>query len=183
MKHIQIYILIFLLLIVSQVKAQFKSAELYVSGLTCSMCSFATEKSLRTLDFIADVKPDLNKNLFVLTFKADKPVSIDQIQAKVKSAGFSVHQLVAVFNFNNVKIKDGFHYTYNGEMYEFMKVSSKTLNGDTKLTILDKGFVADDQYKKLSKDASHKCYQSGHTESCCPVSSTGVRQRVYHVTI
>jgi len=181
MKILKIFILSLLLLTGSQAKAQFKSAELYVSGLTCSMCSFATEKSLRTLDFIDDVKPDLNHNSFMLTFKPGKNVSIDMIQAKVKSAGFSVYQLVTVFNFNHVKVSDGFHFSYNGDLYHFMNVNDKTLEGDVKLTFLDKGLVPTDKYKKIAKETTYKCYNSGHVEICCTGKSG--KQRVYHVTI
>ena len=61
MKTLKIFILL-LVTTISAAKAQFTKAELQVSGLTCSMCSKATEKSLRTLDFIGDIKADLNRN-------------------------------------------------------------------------------------------------------------------------
>jgi len=48
---------------------QISSAELQVNGLTCSMCSQATEKSLKTLGFVEDITPDLNTNTFMIRFK------------------------------------------------------------------------------------------------------------------
>jgi len=174
MKTIKYYIfLIIIFLGASQAKAQFKSAELSVSGLTCSMCSFATEKALRTLDFIEDVKPDLNTNVFALTFKSGSKVSIDQIQAKVKGAGFSVFKLVTVFNFDNVNVKNGYDFSYNGESYHFMNVPDKTLKGDVRITFLDKGFVADTDYQKMLKEAQYKGL----------ANIKAGNQRVYHVTI
>ncbi|HJP63989.1 MAG TPA: hypothetical protein VJ844_11120, partial [Mucilaginibacter sp.] len=61
MKTLKIF-LVLILFSATAAKAQFTKAELQVSGLTCSMCSKATEKSLRTLGFIDDIKADLNRN-------------------------------------------------------------------------------------------------------------------------
>jgi copper chaperone CopZ len=85
MKTLKIFIAI-LAISISAAKAQFIKAELQVSGLTCSMCSKATEKSLRTLPFISDIKPDLNRNMFTITFKANTPVDLEQMSKKVQSA-------------------------------------------------------------------------------------------------
>jgi len=60
MKTLKIFLII-LITSITAAKAQFTKAELQVSGLTCSMCSKATEKSLRTLGFIGDIKADLNR--------------------------------------------------------------------------------------------------------------------------
>ncbi len=101
-------ILVFLMLFaINKVSAQQISAvEMQVTGLTCSMCSQATEKSLRTLSYVSNVNPDLNKNLFVLTFKKEGAVNLDQLQKKVKDAGFSVGNLVATINFNQAKVDE-----------------------------------------------------------------------------
>jgi len=53
--------------------------EMQVTGLTCSMCSQATEKSLRSLPVVAQVTPDLNKNVFLVTFRQNL-MKIIQIQ-------------------------------------------------------------------------------------------------------
>lgn len=104
MNTIKNLILFSIVLIAGKASAQqITTAELQVTGLTCSMCSQATEKSLRTLDFVEAIEPDLNKNLFAITFKKDKAVNIDQIRKKVEAAGFSVGNLTAVFNFNNTR--------------------------------------------------------------------------------
>src|ERR1700761_4165474 len=105
MKTLKIFIIL-LITTISAAKAQFTKAELQVSGLTCSLCAKATEKSLRTLNFIGDVKPDLNRNIFILTFKSGVPVNLDQISKKVQSAGFFVNNLKATFDFDNTKIEN-----------------------------------------------------------------------------
>ena len=174
MKTFKIYLILTLLLSAAQVKAQFKSIDVNVSGLTCSMCSFATEKALRTLDFVQNVQPDLNTNLFVITFKPGKTVSIDMIKDKVKSAGFSVYKLEAVFSFNNLKISNNYLFSYEGNQYEFLNVGDKTLNGDVKMAFIDKDFVPEDQYKKMLKDSKYKDLAANDK-----IGS----EKIYHVTL
>jgi copper chaperone CopZ len=92
MKTLKIYIILFIAT-VTAAKAQFTKAELQVSGLTCSLCARTTEKSLKALPFVSEIKPDLMHNIYVITFKSDVPVSFEEISKKVKSAGFSVNYL------------------------------------------------------------------------------------------
>lgn len=158
---------------ISAAKAQFVKADLQVSGLTCSMCSKATEKSLRTLPFISDIKPDLNRNLFVITFKKDVPVNLEAISKKVQNAGFSVNKLTASFNFDNLKINNNYHFNYAGNTYHFLNVKDETLNGLTPVTIIDKDFVPASTYKKYAAETTFSCYKSGMMDG----------QKVYHVTI
>ncbi|MGI4727408.1 MAG: heavy-metal-associated domain-containing protein [Janthinobacterium lividum] len=158
---------------ISSAKAQFVKADLQVSGLTCSMCSKATEKSLRTLPFISDVKPDLNRNLFVITFKKDVPVNLEAISKKVQDAGFSVNKLTAAFNFDNLKINNDFHFNYAGNTYHFLNVKDETLNGLTPVVLVDKDFVPISTYKKYAAQTTFSCYKSGMMGS----------QKVYHLTI
>ena len=72
-----------LILLFNHSSAQFIRAELEVSGLTCSMCSLSTQKSLNTLGFIQKINPDLNKNIFYIDFKSGQAVSLDAIKQKV----------------------------------------------------------------------------------------------------
>lgn len=174
MKTFKILIAFIAFFIVSSAaKAQFVKADLQVSGLTCSMCQLATQKALKTLDFVSDIKPDLNRNVYVLTFRKDKTVSLDQIRKKVKDAGFSVSKLVATFNFNDVKISNDFHYKFGNDLYHFMNVPSKTLDGNVQVTVLDKDFIPAKDYKKYAADSKYACYKSGVMGS----------SRVYHITI
>src|ERR1700712_5345353 len=148
MKTLKIFIVL-LITTISAAKAQFTKAELQVSGLTCSMCSKATEKSLRTLNFIGDIKADLNRNVFVIAFKKDMPVSLDQISKKVQGAGFFVNNLKATFNFDNVKVSNN-AFNYAGDTYRLVNGSDKALTGAVPLTIVDKGFAPASVYKKFS---------------------------------
>lgn len=148
MKFLKIVILLFIAA-PGIARAQFTKAELQVSGLTCSMCSKATEKALRTLSFISDVKPDLNRNLFVISFKASGPVSLEQISKKVENAGFSVNNLKATFNFTGVKL-NGNSFSYSGDTYMLVNGAGKTINGVATVTVVDKGFAPASVYKKYA---------------------------------
>ena len=165
MKTLKIFIA-FLALSTSVAHAQFTKAELQVSGLTCSMCSKATEKSLRTLDFISDIKVDLNRNLFLISFKKDAQVNFDQISKKVQSAGFFVNNLKATFNFANTKIDDNW-FSYAGDNYRVVAPTNKELTGPAAITIVDKGFAPAAVYKKYSTS----------------VADNAKPGRVYHVVI
>jgi copper chaperone CopZ len=148
MKTLKIFIAL-LFISISAAKAQFTRAELQVSGLTCSMCSKATEKSLRTLTFISDIKVDLNRNVFMITFRKDFPVNLEQISSKVQNAGFFVNYLKATFNFDHVKVTDN-TFVYSGDTYRVVNGSDKPLSGEISLTVVDKGFAPSAVYKKYS---------------------------------
>ena len=79
---------------VSTQVAEIKKVTLVASGLTCSMCSKAIFKALSKLDFVEDVKVDIEKSMYILAFKSGKKVEIDQIKSAVTDAGFSVQSLV-----------------------------------------------------------------------------------------
>src|SRR5579862_2666819 len=132
MKALKIFIIL-LVLATGIAKAQFTNAELQVSGLTCALCAKATEKSLKTLPFISDIKPDLMRNIFVLTFKSGEPVNFDQISKKVQEAGFFVNSFKAVFNFDNVKVADN-RFSYGGDTYQVMNNTDKSLTGPVAIT-------------------------------------------------
>src|ERR1700753_2006891 len=165
MKTLKIFIIL-LITTISAAKAQFTKAELQVSGLTCSMCSKATEKSLRTLNFIGDIKAVLNRNVFIITFKKDMRVNLDQISKKVQGAGFFVNNLKATFNFDNVKVNNS-AFSYGGDTYRLVNDAGKPLSGLVPVTLVDKGFAPASVNKKFSSQLADN-------------SGTG---RVYHIAI
>ena len=166
MKTLKIF-LILLLLTTAIAKAQFTKAELQVSGLTCALCAKATEKSLKTLPFIGDIKTDLLHNIYILTFKSGTPVNFDQISKSVHDAGFFVNSLKATFNFDNVKVADNY-FSYGGDTYQVMNPADKPLNGPVAVTIVDKGFAPKSVSKKYLGQVADAANKSG---------------RLYHVAI
>ncbi|MEH3115380.1 heavy-metal-associated domain-containing protein [Pedobacter terrae] len=177
MKAVKIFSIIMLFFAVNVSAQKISSADLQVTGLTCSMCSNATQKSLETLNFITSVKPDLNKNSFVLTFKKDANINLDLVRKKVQDAGFSVGGLTANFNFNDVKVDDKGQAVVDGNVYRFVNAKSKTLNGTVKASIVDKDFISGSAFKKQAANANSDAYASG----------TGVvngkKTRIYHLIL
>jgi copper chaperone CopZ len=151
MKTIKIFIAL-LVISISAAKAQFVKADLQVSGLTCSMCSKATEKSLRTLPFISDIKPDLNRNLFTITFKPNSPVSLEQMSKKVQGAGFSINQLTATLDFDKLKLSNN-SFNHAGDTFQLLNASNKNLDGLVPVTVANKGFAPAAVVKKYSTTA------------------------------
>ncbi len=153
------------------------SVEMQVSGLTCSMCTQATETSLRTLDFIAEIKPDLNKNQFDITFVKGKKVNIDLLRTKVEDAGFSVGGLSANFVFDGTVVDEKGQAITNENVYRFTNVKNKTLNGPVKATIIDKNFLSASAFKKKVNQVKSDAYVTGSA------TVNGKKTRVYHLTI
>lgn len=165
MKTLKIFI--FLLVLTTGVaNAQFTKAELQVSGLTCALCAKATEKSLKTLPFITGIKPDLMRNIFVLTFRNGDAVNFDQISKKVQDAGFFVNSLKVTIDFNHTKI-EGDRFIYGGDTFQLMNSPEKPLNGPVAVTIVDKGFAP----KSVSKKYLGQ------------IADVSAKSRVYHVAI
>ena len=168
---------IFLLLASTASAQQITAIDLQVTGLTCSMCSKATEKSLRTLDFIADVKPDLNKNLFVLSFKKGPSVNLDLIKKKVEDAGFSIGNLVATFDFKQLTVDEKGLATSGNVAYKFLNTKSKVINGPVKAAVLDKNFTSQANFKKNVAKFNTPTYASGKGVV------NGKNTRIYHLSI
>lgn len=178
MNTIKNLIILSIVLFAGKVSAQqISSVELQVTGLTCSMCSQATDESLKTLDFIESIEPDLNKNIFLLTFKKDKVVDFDQIKDKVEDAGFSVGNLDAVFNFENTKVDDKGMAVAGANVYQFLNAKDKTLNGPVKATVVDKKFMSGSTFKKKAAQIKLESLASGTG------MVNGKMTRIYHLSI
>lgn len=178
MNTIKSLIILAIFLFAGKVSAQqISSVELQVTGLTCSMCSQATDESLKTLDFIGSIEPDLNKNIFVLTFKKDKTVDFDQIREKVEDAGFSVGNLDATFNFENTKVDEKGLAIAGTNVYQFLNAKDKTLNGPVKATLVEKDFMSGSAFKKKSAEVKLESFKTGSG------MVNGKMTRIYHLSI
>lgn len=163
--------------------AQYKKASLQAAGLTCAMCSNATFKALKTLSFIDKIDTDLNNTTFILHFKPNSNVNLDQIKGKVEGAGFSVAKLIVTANFDKIKVENDTHIPFAGQTLHFMNVKPQTLQGDKDITVIDKDFVSGKAFKQYSTQTKMSCYKTGIMESCCKPESGSAGKRVYHVTI
>ena len=127
--------------------AQITKVEIMATGLTCSMCSNAINKQLKTLTEVENVVIDLNKNLFTITLKAANTLTPKTFKDKVEKAGFFVGEMVLTINYNNEAITDNKKI----DNYIFIDTKPKTINGLVKLKVLDKGYVTAKEFKKLEK--------------------------------
>ncbi len=163
--------------------AQFTTANLQATGLTCAMCSNAINKALQKVPFVESVKPDIKNSSFGIVFKKDAEVDIDALKDAVEDAGFSVGSLKLTGNFNEVKIAADQHVKIGNENFHFLNVKSQVLNGEQAITVVDKNFVTEKQFKKYSSATKMSCIQTGKAASCCVKDGIPVAARVYHVTI
>ncbi len=177
MKTIKLFSIVMLLFAVKVSAQQISTADLQVTGLTCSMCSNATQKSLETLSFITAVKPDLNKNIFILTFKKGADINLDLVRKKVQDAGFSVGGLTAAFDFDQVKVDDKGQAIVDGNVYRFINAKNKTLNGTVKAAVVDKNFISGSAFKKQASSINSDAYASG------AAVVNGKKTRVYHLVL
>jgi copper chaperone CopZ len=165
--------------------AQLQKAEFQASGLTCSMCSNAINKALKTVPFIETVNTDLNKNVFEIIFKKNVPVNLDIIKRKVEDAGFSIAKFWIIADLHDQKINNDEHISIDGLNFHFMNVKSQTLNGIQRMQLIDKNYLSSKEFKKFSTCTSMPCYQTGAMSNCCK-SKDGTfasATRIYHVTI
>ncbi len=164
-------------------EAQVTKVNLQASGLTCSMCSNAINKSLKSLDIVENVKPNVSASSFEITFKSGSSVDFDLLKKKVEDAGFFVASMIVTLNVNHVEVSNDAHVDIDGKMFHFLNTDKKQLNGETSFKILDKGFVSAKEFKKNSKLTSMACYQTGYMGACCKDKSNKSGTRIYHVTI
>lgn len=178
MKTTKIIYIFLLLFVINKANAQqVTSASIQVTGLTCSMCSQSTEKSIRTLSFVDQVKPDLNKNLFVISFKKGTAVNFDLLNKKVQDAGFSIGNLEATINFNQTAIDADGQAVVGSTVYRFTNAKNKTLNGPVKVNFIDKNFISSRSFKQQMGVVKFDSYPTGMGVI------NGKKTRIYHLTI
>ena len=149
MKSTFLYLILFVFSL--NANAQITKAEIVATGLTCSMCSNAINKQLKALAGVEKVETDLNTNTFTVFIKKDATITPRILKDRVEKAGFFVGSMVVTMSFENLKITDNLSVNENKLSLIFIDSKPKTLNGEVKLKILDKGFVTQKEFKKLSK--------------------------------
>ena len=136
------FILVACLVLITSMKsfAQISKAEIIATGLTCSMCSNAINKQLKTLPEVVTVETDLNTNTFTVTLKEGNDLSPKVFKEKVEKAGFFVGSLVVTSKPETITKS------------AYILVNDKLSNAsEIQFKILDKGFVTEKEFKKLSK--------------------------------
>ena len=138
----KIYVLLVSIVILASTKvnAQISKAEIRATGLTCSMCSNAINKQLKSLPEVVNVETDLNTNTFTVTLKEGNTLSPKVFKEKVEKAGFFIGALVLTTKSETIK------------QTSYVLVNNKSSTDDeVQIQVLDKGYVTEKEFKKLSK--------------------------------
>jgi copper chaperone CopZ len=136
------YLLLALIVILTgtKVNAQISKAEIRATGLTCSMCSNAINKQLKSLPEVVNVETDLNTNTFTVTLKENNMLSPKIFKEKVEKAGFFIGTLVITAKPETITKSP------------YILVNDIATNGtEIQFQVVDKGYVTEKEFKKLSK--------------------------------
>jgi len=183
MKTLRKIMILTLLYIPVTAFSQIKSAELTAAGLTCSMCSKAIYTGLVKLPFIEKIDVDLNKSAYMILFKENSNVVLDDLKKTVEGAGFSIASLKVKARFNDVEVENDAHLKLEGTNLHFLNVSKQKLSGDVSFIVVDKGFTPDKKNAKYSKYTTLECFKTGKMAACCSNNKDGKTERIYHVTL
>jgi copper chaperone CopZ len=137
-----------------KMNAQVKKAEIVATGLTCSMCSNAINKQLKSLAEVDSVTVDLNTNTFVVYVKKDAVVSPRTLKERIEKAGFFVGAMTVSMNFENTVIPEDKRLELDGMTLVILESKSEVLNGTVQVKIMDKGYVTQKEHKKLTRSLS-----------------------------
>ena len=154
MKTINIkFIAVALVLLLTGVKSysQTTKVEIMATGLTCSMCSNAINKQLKSYTEVDSIGTDLNTNTFTVYFKKDKSLQPKVLKNAVEKAGFFVGSMVLTAKFHTDKIEDNTTLKIDDATYNFIDIKNPVAHAEAKYRILNKGFVTQKEYKKLLK--------------------------------
>lgn len=136
------YLLFFIFFLLNtKAKAQIQSIDVSASGLTCSMCSKAIFKSLSQLDFVSDVKVDLEKSIYTLTFKSPEQVKIEDIRDAVYDAGFAIETMQMTANFPSSKAINNEVVLLLGYQFKWKLTGEKNIKNPQKVKFLNKDLL------------------------------------------
>lgn len=136
------YILVASIILMFSLKsnAQIVKAEIRATGLTCSMCSNAINKQLKSMPEVANVETDLNTNTFTVTLNEGNNLSPKSFKDKVENAGFFIGSLIITAKPETIT------------QSTYILVSDKPDNmNEIQFQVVDKGYVTEKEFKKLSK--------------------------------
>jgi len=124
----------------NKVNAQISKAEIRATGLTCSMCSNAINKQLKSLPEVVNVETDLNTNTFVVSLAEGNALTPLIFKQKVEKAGFFIGSLIVTVDSETVMKNPYIIVKDSGNKPKQIQVQ-----------VLDKGFVTEKEFKKLVK--------------------------------
>lgn len=168
---IKIMIAAIVLLSNASAVAQLSKVEIVATGLTCSMCSNAINKQLKILTDVEKVDIDLNTNTFIVFLKKDNQITPKILKDKVENAGFFVGEMVLYMSFEKQITAMNSIVSTSNMAFIFIDDSAKTLDGETKLKVFDKGYLTSKAFKKVAKLLKYD------------KNNTIEKENVYHVKV
>lgn len=160
-KFLAVILLIFLTGLKSY--AQITKVEIMATGLTCSLCSNAINKQLKSMTEIDSISTDLNTNTFTVYFKKDHSLEPKVLKNAVEKAGFFVGTMILTAKFHTPTIENNTTLKVAEATYVFIDIKNPVTHGEAKYKVLDKGFVTQKEHKKLLK--SYSKYPAYATEN------------------
>ncbi|MEC5165532.1 copper chaperone CopZ [Flavobacterium sp. PL11] len=153
--NIKYSVLIVLMVLFSTVSnAQISKAEIIATGLTCSMCSNAINKQLKSMPEVNNVEIDLNSNTFTVSLADNNSLSPSIFKEKVEKAGFFIGSLIVTVDAETLK-KNSF----------IVLDGKESNNKEVQIQVLDKGYVTDKEFKKLSKSYKNTITYNSNNEN------------------
>ena len=134
--------------------AQIIKVEIRATGLTCSMSYNAINKQLKSMEEVVAVETDLNTNTFTVTLKEGNDLSPKVFKEKVEKAGFFIGSLLLTAKPETITKSS------------YILVNDKKSNAlEIQFQVVDKGYVTEKEFKKLSKSYKNvETYASNNEE-------------------
>ena len=141
----------FVLLASLSSQAQILKAEIIATGLTCSMCSNAINKQLKSMADVENVSTDLNTNTFTVTLKENNKLTPNTLKESIEKTGFFIGSMVLTVDLGNSTITESQKIEKQSGTYVFVNGGDKAISGPVKVQVLNDGFVTKKEFKKSAK--------------------------------
>ncbi len=137
-------------LAVVQGNAQISKAEIVATGLTCSMCSNAINKQLKSMPEVESVSTDLNTNTFTVQLKTNNTLTPKALKNSIEKTGFFIGSLVLTVDLGAVNGQENEKVQNQSGTYVFVEKAKKS-SGPMQVQLLNEGFVTKKEFKKSAK--------------------------------
>jgi hypothetical protein len=99
----------------------------------------------------------LEENTATVFFKSNEKVNMNDVAKKVVDAGFSVRNITALMNVGKLSITPDYCWSYENDVYHFVKVDAKELNGEIQLKFIGDKFMPAKEFRKWKMYAKNAC--------------------------
>lgn len=159
------------MMISSVTSAQINKAEIVATGLTCSMCSNAIYKQLQKIPSTEKVETNLNTNTFTVYLKKGNQTKPLELKENIEKAGFFVGSMIVYLPSESLKSKSETTLGQTKTSFVFLEGNAKIDKGQTKVKIIDKGYLTAKEFKKQSKVYAKKTNLSNSSADVYHVKS------------